>query len=365
MSDKGLELISALATAITSCSLYSREHEVVRAQCAKAVGLIEGMYDEGRLGLTVLGEALLVNGQKVKSKGIHAANFIGRMRRKGVQQLVFHQGVTERELVDCIADLAARGAPNVMLPHIAIGSLEIRLDAAGGDDPAAVVSAGAERFKAIHSGVSHFGSLDIVGIEEIVIGFLSVLRRQENVLRIVQPIRAHSDYTYAHSANVTVLSMFIAETIGVDDDVLQDVGVAGLMHDIGKVFVDKKILEKDSKLDAEEWDEMKKHTVYGAQYLASLPEVPKLAFVGAFEHHMKFDGSGYPETRMHGRRQHPVSQIIAVADFFDALRTERPYRKPLELPAILGMLKDSAGRDFNPLLVDHFIRAIASIPGGF
>ncbi len=365
MSDRGLELISAVATAITSCSLYSKEHEVVLAQCAKAVGLIEGMYDEGQLGLTVLGEALLVNGRKVKSKGLHAVNFIGRMRRKGIQQLVFHQGVTAPELVECIAGLAAKGSPKANLPHIAVGSLEIRFNAAGGSDPAAVISAGAERIKALHSSVSHFGSIDIVGIEEIVIGFLSVLRRQENVLRIVQPIRAHSDYTYAHSANVTVLSMFIAETIGVDDEVLQDVGVAGLMHDIGKVFVDKKILEKDSKLDAGEWDEMKKHTVFGAQYLASLPEVPRLAFVGAFEHHMKFDGTGYPNTRLHGRRQHPVSQIIAIADFFDALRTERPYRRPLEMPAILGMLKDSSGKDFNPVLVDHFIRSLSAIPGGF
>ena len=133
------------------------------------------------------------------------------------------------------------------------------------------------------------------------------------------------------------------------------------MHDMGKMFVAKDVLEKPGKLDAEEWNQMKQHPVLGAKYLAALPDVPKLALVAAFEHHMKFDGSGYPDTKRRGKRQHIVSQMVAVADFFDALRTERPYRKAMDIAAIIGLIKEATGKDFNPLLVENFFVALKRI----
>ena len=81
----------------------------------------------------------------------------------------------------------------------------------------------------------------------------------------------------------------------------------------------------------------------------------------AFEHHMKFDGTGYPDTHRHGKRQHIVSQLVAIADFFDAMRTERPYRKTVDLQAIVLLLKETAGKDFNPLLINNFLKALNGI----
>jgi HD-GYP domain-containing protein (c-di-GMP phosphodiesterase class II) len=137
--------------------------------------------------------------------------------------------------------------------------------------------------------------------------------------------------------------------------------MAGLLHDIGKMFVSSDVLEKEAKLNDEEWVAMKKHPVYGAMYLATLPDIPKYALVAAYEHHMKFNGLGYPATRKKGRTQHIISQIIAISDFFDALRTDRPYRKALDVPVIVGLINDSSGKDFNPLLVENFLRSLKKV----
>ena len=76
---------------------------------------------------------------------------------------------------------------------------------------------------------------------------------------------------------------------------------------------------------------------------------------------MKFDGTGYPDTHRRGKRQHIVSQLVAIADFFDAMRTERPYRKTVDLQAIVLLLKETAGKDFNPLLINNFLKALNGI----
>ncbi len=93
--------------------------------------------------------------------------------------------------------------------------------------------------------------------------------------------------------------------------------------------------------------------------------MPPLTIIAAFEHHMKFDGSGYPETRRWGRKQHIVSQMVAIADFFDALRSERPYRKALDLQATSRLLKEGAGKEFNPFLVDNFLSSVRRVTGTF
>ncbi len=214
------------------------------------------------------------------------------------------------------------------------------------------------QLESIYDGVSRFKRLDMVGLEDVVVSFISTLRQEANVLKVVSPIKSHNEYTYAHNTNVAVLSIFQAEALGVKHDLLHDIGMAGLLHDIGKMFVSGNVLEKEGKLSEEEWTEMKKHPAYGAMYLATLPDIPKYALIAAYEHHMKFNGQGYPGTKRKGRSQHIISQIIAVADFFDALRTDRPYRKSLDLPVIVGLLNDSSGKDFNPFIVENFIRSL-------
>lgn len=102
------------------------------------------------------------------------------------------------------------------------------------------------------------------------------------------------------------------------------------------------LLEKTSRLTPEEWGEIKRHPVYGALYLSTLPEIPRLAVISALEHHMRFDGKGYPDTKRYGKKQHKISQMIAIADFFDAVRTHRSYKKSLGINGVIKLLIDGS-----------------------
>jgi len=198
-------------------------------------------------------------------------------------------------------------------------------------------------------------------LEDAVVGFILALKTESNVLHMISPVKSFSEYTYVHAANVSILTIFQAESLGLSGEALYDIGLAGLLHDMGKMFISKDILDKNSRLTEGEWREIRKHPVLGATYLATMERIPKIAVVAAFEHHMKFDGTGYPDTHRRGRRQHMVSQLVAIADFFDALRTERPYRRTLDLRDIVLLLKESAGKDFNPLLINNFLKALDKI----
>ena len=131
-----------------------------------------------------------------------------------------------------------------------------------------------------------------------------------------------------------------------------------MLHDAGKLFIPKEILEKKGALDDREFAEIKKHPLRGATYLAKIPDLTPLAPIMAFEHHRKYDGTGYPDIGINGNRQHIFSQIIAIADFFDALRSKRPYRGSMEIEEIMVLMKKGTGKDFCPFLLDNFFNSL-------
>ncbi|MBI5076712.1 MAG: HD domain-containing protein [Nitrospirae bacterium] len=361
MSEKIISFLSDIMVAMSNCSLYSKEHPAVMYLSEKAAAALDTLFIEEKFSMALLGDSIIINEQSLPARHMHVSSCIKKLKRKGIDKIVISRGVTAAELKDFISEIALSDRITGSYPHITSGIIEVKLGGGGGGDIGAVMTENIEKVKSVYHGVSRFKRLDMIGLEDVVVSFITTLKQEANVLNVVSPIKAHSEYTYAHNTNVAVLSIFQAETLGVKHDLLHDIGMAGLLHDIGKMFVPAEVLEKEAKLNEEEWVEMKKHPVYGAMYLATLPDIPKYALVATYEHHMKFNGQGYPATRRKGRTQHIISQIIAISDFFDALRTDRPYRKALDVPVIIGLMNDSSGKDFNPLLVENFIRSLKKV----
>lgn len=360
MPEHIVAFLSDITKAISSCSLYSQEHPAVMHLSKKAAAALTPLYIEDTFSIALFGDSIVINEHPLSARNIHLSSLIKKLRRKGIDKIVISQGVTPAELKDFIAEIALSDRITGSYPHIASGIIEVKLGG-GGSDIGSVMNENIEKVKSVCHGVSRYKRLDMVGLEDVVISFITTLKQEANVLKVVSPIKAHSEYTFAHNTNVAVLSIFQAEMLGVKRDLLHDIGMAGLLHDIGKMFVASEVLEKETKLNDTEWTEMKKHPAYGAMYLATLPDIPQYALVAAYEHHMKFNGEGYPATRGIGRTQHIISQLVAISDFFDALRTDRPYRKALEVSVIVGLLNDSAGKDFNPLLVENFVRSLKKV----
>jgi len=357
------KLISQIVTAVSSCGLYSREHPVVAEFSEKAVALAEDLFRDDLLSFMLLGNSLILNDVPFTEKGLHISNFKKRLKKKKIEKIIFKKGFDAGEFSDFIAAMASPDAiPSC--PHISVGIVEVKTGDSG-VDASALMGEGTAKVREAYEGLSRFKSLDMVSLEDAVIDFIATLKKEMNVLLIVSPVKSHNEYTFVHATNVSVLTLFQAESLGLRGENLHNIGLAGLLHDVGKLFVSTAVLDKQGKLDAGEWVEMKNHPVFGALYLSKLPEITPLAPIAAFEHHMKFDGSGYPDTKKIGKKQHIVSQMVAISDFFDALRTERPYRKSLDVRTITGLMKDGAGKDFNPLLVDNFLAALRKVTPDF
>ncbi len=358
--------ISTLMIAISNCSLYSKGHLAFDELAVKALSVLEESMEE-QFEIMIIDNDLVVNGTPIRKAGLHGSNLIKRLRRKGVSRVDFQKGVSLNEIKQFIIDIAEPGAALKKYPHIRTGAVDVKL---GGmalhtdvdldfdinglsySPPDEV-----EKVKDVLHSASPFKKLNIAGLEEIVVHFIATFRKEAAILKYLSPVKSYSEYTYTHATNVTVLSVFQAESLGIKDDLLHEIGVAALLHDAGKLFISTEILEKKGPLNDREFDEIKKHPMHGAKYLAKMDNLPRLAPIIAFEHHMRYDGSGYPQLHMKkGGRQHICSQIIAVSDFFDALRSRRPYRESMNVKQIFALMRKGVNRDFNPFLVDNFIR---------
>jgi len=359
--------LSAFMSAVSTCTLYSGEHAAVSELARRALlHLDEILQDADSLDLMIVDDDLIANKAPLRDIGVQGDNFVRRLKRKGLSRVDILKGISHEELVLFIRDISATSHDQKTYTHIRTGVIDVRLRGFNldpgldfdADGLAAFTSGQVEKVKDVYHGLTPFKKLNIAGLEEIVVNFIITFRREASILRLISPVKSFSEYTYTHATNVAVLSMFQAETMGVRDDLLRDIGISALLHDVGKLFIDKELIEKKEALNERDWQEVRMHPVYGAKYLAETDGLPRLAAIATFEHHRRFDGTGYPKLTVNKKKQHLCSQTIAIADYFDALRSRRPYRKSLDIKEVLVLMKQEAGRALNPFLLDIFIASI-------
>jgi HD-GYP domain-containing protein (c-di-GMP phosphodiesterase class II) len=356
--------ISALMSAVSNCSLYSKDHTSVDEFTRKSLAILDKLLNELTvLEIMLVEDDLIINKTPFRGKGLQGAHLIKRLKRKGLSRVEFLEGITFEELRQFIAELIETSKTMSVFPHIRSGVLSVQLEEAmtegdfDSNDVSSFASRQAEMVKEIYHNISHSKTLNIARLNGIIGNFISAIRKKANILKLLSHAKSLEEYTYIHATNVSVLSIFQLESLGVREKlILHDVGIAGLLHDVGKSFISLGTLSKKITLEEKEWAEIKLHPLYGARYLSSIEELPHLATVVAFQHHLRYDGHGYPELRMSSIKQHILSQTVAISDFFDALRSARPYRKGLEIKEVLALMKKEVGRAFDPFLLDNFIR---------
>jgi putative nucleotidyltransferase with HDIG domain len=188
----------------------------------------------------------------------------------------------------------------------------------------------------------------------------NVLSSRDAMLQMTA-LKNHTEYTYYHSANVAILSVSLASTISRDPRFLSSLGSGALLHDIGKLEVGLDIIEKPGRLDADEWDKMRQHPLLGAQMASQMPGVDSAVLVPILEHHMAWDGSGYP-SRTPRRKQHLSSRIVAVADSYDAMTSKRSYSVARVQDQAMKLIVESSGTSLDPALVKLFLRMMGAYP---
>ena len=190
-----------------------------------------------------------------------------------------------------------------------------------------------------------------------------LLNNQSLMINLVD-IRSMDDYLFGHCVNVCVLSLAAAIHLGFNNASISILGMGALLHDVGKVMVSKDILNKPGKLTTDEYEVIKKHPSYGYEIIMNnLPHIRKLAAIIALQHHERLCGDGYPKG-LTGDKIHRFSQIVGMADVYDAMTADRVYRRGYPSNEVYEMLSASGNYHFDYELVKAFLYNIAPYPVG-
>ena len=171
---------------------------------------------------------------------------------------------------------------------------------------------------------------------------------------LTSAVDAKDAYTCGHSERVALLSRHLAKEVKLSDHDVERIYMAGLLHDVGKIGVPETVLQKPGKLTPEEFDQMKKHPEIGARILSDIKQVKDI-LPGVLHHHERYDGKGYP-AGLAGENIPLMGRILCLADCFDAMTSNRTYRKALPLEVALTEIRRCSGTQFDPTLTDAFLR---------
>ena len=190
----------------------------------------------------------------------------------------------------------------------------------------------------------------------------SILRNQDALLSLCR-IKQKDNYTFLHSVSIGALMMSFARAVNLSPEEMRQVGIGGMLHDIGKTKVPDKILNKPGKLTEEEFLIMKSHVVHSRDILSDTPGIAQASLDVAAQHHERYDGSGYP-LKLKGSEMSIYGQMASIVDVYDAITSDRCYHKGMEPTVALRKLFEWSKFHFNPELVHTFVRSIGIYPVG-
>lgn len=185
------------------------------------------------------------------------------------------------------------------------------------------------------------------GARPIIQDFVQFMQAEPEAMSHLISLSGHDFYTYNHSLDVSIYSLGLAEAIGFSKRELEELGLGALFHDIGKRHVNIDILCKKGPLDESEWAQMQKHPQFGLTILNNNPTVSDAIKAACFEHHESFLGNGYPQ-QLTGPEIHPFARIVAIADTYDAMTTQRSYNTPMKPVDAVTMIKDKLAGRYDP-----------------
>lgn len=192
---------------------------------------------------------------------------------------------------------------------------------------------------------------------------LNDISGQRNIMINLVDVKSMDNYTYQHSVNVAVLSLILGIHLNLNRYELHDLCIGAMLHDIGKVLVPKEIVQKKGQLTPQEFEMIQEHTLKGYNYIKNSPELSAPARIVVLQHHEKVNGLGYPERRK-SSDIYKLSKIVAIADVYDALTSDRPYRHAMSPSEALEFIMANGGTHFDYEMVKVFSKIIVPYPEG-
>lgn len=361
-----VKIIAAFVAAVTNVKLYPPTHP-------QAVHFVDRLYSsimqvfetEPELTLVIVDNDIIAYGRPLVKTGDVEQSFVNLLHRRGIERITLLAGLPKYQLLQFISDLANSNVESIAArSHIKLGKVLSEGLQEGqsrvADEFADILSfqsRAAAELKAHYHEMLFNKRLDIDEVKELVADFIKIFDRSINPLRLLSTIKSDDEYTYVHITNVAMLTISFADFLGFSVKHLHDIGTAALLHDVGKMAIPDEILNKPGPLDPYERAVMETHTIRGAQYIGRQDNIPRLTILAALEHHIRYDGTGYPKISENWQ-PNIVSQMISVADVYDALRSRRPYHEAIDREKVTAILCEDSGTVFNPALVENFLAMI-------
>jgi putative nucleotidyltransferase with HDIG domain len=366
------DVLRRLAAAMRSSQLYAPGHpNVGRAVTSLTDALTMVLATAPSVAIGLVGNELVVGDTPMPRVAETMGDLMRRLQRAGIERIVIDRGIDAGEVASLVhglllADAGSEQALADRLPHVRVGRLDVvrRVDTSGTmatfrslyDDAVSLASR-------LWEGASTEGTADADAARGMVESLAQAVAQNRTALMALTALKEYDNYTFTHMVNVSILTMGQARGLGIEGALLRELGLAALMHDIGKVNTPNEILNKPEALTAAEFEILKRHTIDGAEILRRTPEIPALAPVVAFEHHLRADGSGYPAgvTRP---RLNLGTVLCGIADVYDAMRSQRAYQQAFPTDRILAVLKRNDGTQFDQHLVRRFTQLVGIYPVG-
>ncbi|MCX6539070.1 MAG: HD domain-containing protein [Acidobacteria bacterium] len=371
-------VLKRFAAAVKAIQLYSADHPIVVRATEHLIEALERLQIEhASVVIGLVDRQIVVDGIPMLA-ATGAAETAERFRVAGIERLAIDPGVDRDELVAFVRALAHvsgrtgdgdRDVPGVDgTAHIHVGRLYLQkhVESTGRFDIGAardIYSQAVSNVEALWEQTRSEGAADPEAAMAIVEGLASGVGQNRRAMMALTALCRYDNYSFTHMVNVSVLTMAQAKSLGIDGTLLRQFGLAGLMHDIGKIRTPAEILTKPDKLTDAEFAIMKRHPVDGAEILRRQLELPPLAAVVAFEHHLRIDGTGYPMSAPRGSLN-LATQVCGIADIYDAMRSQRSYQQAFPTDRIQAVLQQNDGTRFDQHLVRRFSQLLGIYPPG-
>ena len=379
MRDKIKICFICLMNAIQAGKIYTGDHPKFKEYLTRLYGVVQEILEDRKdLVLGIIGsEAAWEDEIFFNLKG-KLGLLIEFLEKNGVERIIFQQGLRFEELREFIIFLTRVKRQEKIseqeyftlhgIQNIRAGKLRTLVQ---GESTAAQVEETRTRFassvETVSSAVNVVLENEEVDYLDLRFNILSIMEdfvgRHQELLNLVS-VKRRDLVTFVHLLNVTLLAMFFASKLQFTKEDVLDLGIAALYHDVGKLYISLKVIQKKDKLSEGEFLQVRNHPLLGARILDGYKDaLGVLPIIVAYEHHLRYDLTGYPRSPYH-RRPHPASMMVSICDVYDALALKRSYKKDYPPEKIHELMTLERGKIFDPQLLDKFFQFMGIWPVG-
>ena len=378
------ELISTLSVLIKTAQIHNVNNIAVTSIIEKLLSILNPLITSGAVKVELVGEFFHINESRVRYTTENVFNFdflIKEFRKNNLGTIVFNETLQDRDikcLINAITTSGLAEDPFELIDekiqditNIDIEYLKkIKEDISDLDKKKLTKKtyfSTVALTRGILSKAKAGEPINLKKIKRTVRTVIDQLIEDDSMLMGMTTIKDYDEYTHYHSVNVCILSTSLGHKLGLDKKTLSELGMAALLHDIGKVDIPLEVLNKPSEFTEDEWTIMRKHSEKGALLLLKTKGIDDSSMnqtIPAFEHHLQYNLSGYPKIRSSFTLDF-FSRVITIADQYDAMTSARVYsRKPLSPEKALSVLTERSGTQVDPHILKVFINMVGIYPIG-